>query len=725
MVSLTEKYNLRKLCYAIENFETVMNPSTKNNIDYIKRTLLKILQQKGEIDVEYNHSAGLTIARRYSKLAFQALDKQTRNFLLNGEKIIDIDMVSSAPSTLKYLCEQYRITKIPCLTEYVEDKYKIIKKHSITKDQVNYLIFEEEEKDLENKWLRDFHNEILKITKILVDHKDFAEIKKQTIKKKKVEKTTSVLANILFTYEDKFLMEIKKYIEAKGYKVFALQFDGLLVYDCNNDFKKILEDLNKKIKEITENPYLNLSIKPFQTNIVVPDDYKYTEEKRKLILSQRSRDYETVKMMWEDENQENATLIIGLSSYFVKIKGEFKNFSEKSLRTSFRHKKYEEVKKDKLGEIEINEKCFIDKWVDDENIQKKNNIVNYYDKSLVGEYDLNICEPFAVNTWELPDYKYDEEAVNIYRHHLLSLCNFEEKSAEFLEKWIAHLFQMPDIKTGVCVVITGEEGNGKDTAVDFIANIMGLNKRHITSQPEKDVWGHFNSMMANSGLVQLSEIDRMNTNTHMGKIKDFITNPTITIEDKGQKPYTTQSNHNLIGTTNNELPFNIGNKQRRIAIVNASSKYIDNKEYFAKLHKLMEDKNALKSIYEYFMNVKDVPKKFSLDDINVSKYQEEMKENCVEDIIEFMKCRTVGKKTEIERISLQELLTQFTTWRYENKLPNKDWNSKSFGIRMTKLMLIDMKDCIEKKRTQTGFIYKFDYPKIYKQLELKDYFNSK
>ena len=128
---LTEKYNLRKVCYAIENIDTIINKKSNKNPTYIKQTLLKILLKYGEIDVTYHYSTGANFGRQYSHSAMQSLDKNIRNFLLNGENITDIDMVSSAPSTLKYLAEQYEITKIPCLTEYVADKYAVIDRKSV------------------------------------------------------------------------------------------------------------------------------------------------------------------------------------------------------------------------------------------------------------------------------------------------------------------------------------------------------------------------------------------------------------------------------------------------------------------------------------------------------------------------------------------------------------------------------------------------------------------
>jgi hypothetical protein len=715
---LKEKYNLRKVCYAIENLDTIVNKKSNKNPTYIKQTLLKILLKYGEIDVAYHYSTGANFGRQYSHSAMQSLDKNTRNFLLNGENITDIDIVSSAPSTLKYLAEQYEVTKIPCLTEYVADKYAVMKKYEITKQEVNYLLFEENKKELNKKWLRDFQDEIFRITERLIKHKDFANIKKYVVKKKGVGKDASLLANILFKYENQFLMEIKKHIE-KELEVFALEFDGLKVYDLPDEYKETWSDFNKELQELTGNPYLKVAIKPIDTTIVIPDEYFYTAEKRNELLRKYSRDYETVKMMWEDVNEKNATLITSGSQYFLKENGKWSAFQENSLRVSYRHKKYEETAINKDGTIVVVEKCFIDKWIDDENIQKKTKIVNYFDNSLVGENDLNICVPFDVNTWELDNYKYDERAVTIFRTHIKSLCNFEEKPSQFIEKWLGHVFQMPDTKTGVCIIMTGEEGTGKDTFTDIIASIMGRQRRFITASPENDVWGRFNSMMANCCFVQLSEIDRMNTNAYMGKIKDIITNPTINIEDKGLKPYTTQSNHNFIIPTNNDLPINLSKKQRRFCIVSTSSINIGNKAYFAELFKIMEDKNALKSIYEYFMNLKDVPEKFSVDDINVSLYQEEMKKNCVEDIIEFMKYRCIEKKTEIENIMSIDLLKEFSTWRIVNKLPNREWNCKSFGIRMSKMM-IENQNCISKERTMIGVRYMFDYTKLYKAWELEN-----
>jgi hypothetical protein len=160
----------------------------------------------------------------------------------------------------------------------------------------------------------------------------------------------------------------------------------------------------------------------------------------------------------------------------VKEKNVWYNFKREGLLISYAYLKYEENVFNN-GSIDIEEKPFIMEWVNDEKIQKKTKVVSYYDETKVMEDELNINEPFVVNTWELENYTYNKDAVETYKDHLKSLVNYEEKSYEFLEKWIAHLFQYPDTKTGVCPIITGSEGTGKDTAIDIIASIMGKNKK--------------------------------------------------------------------------------------------------------------------------------------------------------------------------------------------------------------------------------------------------------
>jgi len=720
---LTEKYNLRKVCYAIENIDTIINKTSNKNPTYIKQTLLKILLKNGDIDVAYHYSAGSNFGRQYSHYAMQSLDKNTRNFLLNGENITDIDMVSSAPSTLKFLAEKYEITKIPCLTEYVSDKYEVMKKNKITKQEITYLLFEEKRKEFTNKWLRDFQDEIFKITERLTKHKDFANIKKYIVKKKGVGKDTSLLANIIFKYENEFLMEIKKHIE-KELEIFGLQFDGLQVYDLTDEYKETWSDFNKQLQELTGNPYLKVVIKPFDTTIVIPDEYVYTPEKRNKLLRKYSRDYETVKAMWEDVNEKNATLVKKGSTYFVKEDGFYNPFRQCDFLTSYQSMKYDDVVVDKDGTTTLIEKPFIDRWMHDENRQEKNDIESYSPTNIkCNPNNLNIYEKYDIDTWKLENYKYDKESVDIFKEHILYLAGDEEKVAEVLMKWIANIFQYPDAKCGLCPIIVSKEGVGKDLGLAIPAKMIGSKKYLISSQPEREVYGNFNSLMSNAKLVQISEISQMNTSQHMGKIRTIITSETIVIDTKGLKPYHLNSSHSFIIATNYDTP--IKDLGRRFMIMRVSERHIGDTDYFDRLLKILNDKNALKSIHQYLMELKDVPEIFTIDKQVESEYQKELKKVIGdEDYIAFFKDRCIKwhlekNEEKIESISSLDLYKSFLKFRAENHYPNKDWNITTWGIK-TAVLKIDYPHCFNKKRMTDGMHTEINHTELFDEWALGD-----
>lgn len=722
--TLEERYNLRKVLYAVENYETLFNSKEHK---YQFKTLLNILKNNGKISVDYNYSQGLDYGRCYSHFAFQCLSKKLRNFLLynidasdniideNYPVIRDIDMVSSAPSILMYLADKYGMKNTKRLTQYVKDKNKVFQKYNVDKTQVNMILFDDKRYDGKSKYLFELQEEIFEITEKLITHKDFKHIKTDIQKKKYKQNKEltdgSLLSNIIFKIENELLQSMKKYLIIDKYELFATQFDGLFVYDLSLEYVRTINEFAKMVGEDFGNEYFKLATKPITTDIIISNDYKYDEKKRCEILQKYCRDYDTVKSIWE--SSFNATLIKSTSSFFVKEKNVWYNYKRDGLLISYSYLKYEKTNYKNDGSICVEECPFITDWCNDEKIQKKTKVVSYYDETKVMEDELNINEPFSVNTWELENYTYNEDVVNTYKDHLKSLVNYEEKSYEFLEKWIAHLFQYPDTKTGVCPIITGSEGTGKDTAIDIIASIMGKNKKLCCPNPERDVWGSFNGVMSRCCLVQLSEIDRNNTNMFMNKIKDVITSPIISINEKGMRPFEIASNHNFIVFTNNELPFNLDNRQRRFAIYKTTDKNIGNAEYFNKLYEIMDNKNDLKSIYEYFMKLENVPLKFKTDEIAISEYHQEMAKNCSDDLIDFIKHRANEKKTETETITTTSLLKDFITWRIQNHLPNKEWNSKSLGIRISNLTTSSLKGMIERVVKRDATYLTIHHNKLY------------
>ena len=234
------------------------------------------------------------------------------------------------------------------------------------------------------------------------------------------------------------------------------------------------------------------------------------------------------------------------------------------------------------------------------------------------EHVYNLWEPFAVLQWDRSAYKYDEDHVNIYLEHLKSLCNYELNVYNFLVLWIAHMFQKTDVKPGVMPLLLGQQGVGKDLAIDVLAALMGRAKRFESVSPDVDVFGQFNSALVDALLIQLSEINKSHTAGSIGQLNSFITAPTIRINEKYKTNVVVPSYHRYICTSNNEEPITIqDHKQRRFIMAYADNRHRGDGAYFNKLGALLHNKNSLMSIYEYFNErVRDVPTRFT----NIQQY---------------------------------------------------------------------------------------------------------
>ena len=128
---------------------------------------------------------------------------------------------------------------------------------------------------------------------------------------------------------------------------------------------------------------------------------------------------------------------------------------------------------------------------------------------------------------------------------------------------------------------------------------MGGKKVLETKDPERDVWGNFNSLMMGAFLVNLNELECKETSVVEGKIKALITDPTMYINQKGIAQFSITSHHHFIITTNKENPIKTQKGERRKFIVRSSDELIKNVPYFKQLYKYMDTVTAVRTCLFY------------------------------------------------------------------------------------------------------------------------------
>ena len=137
--------------------------------------------------------------------------------------------------------------------------------------------------------------------------------------------------------------------------------------------------------------------------------------------------------------------------------------------------------------------------------------------------------------------------------------------------------------------------------------IIGKEYSIASSIPEKQFFGQFNSGLQNRVLAIINE-GQNGMRDCIDRIKDFITEDTISIEHKGKDLIILDNTTNFIGDTNNFNILNISIDDRRFVWTECSSKYIGNKDYFDSLANECQNDESLSAFYHIILEeVNDKP----------------------------------------------------------------------------------------------------------------------
>lgn len=188
-----------------------------------------------------------------------------------------------------------------------------------------------------------------------------------------------------------------------------------------------------------------------------------------------------------------------------------------------------------------------------------------------------------------------------YLDHLKHvICDGDLNYYTYLINWIAHLFQKPEEKPEVAIVLKAGQGAGKGTFVDPLGKIIGSHYFHATDP--KHVIGRFNASLENKILLFADEF-------FSGKkqvtdvLKGLITEKTGVIERKGVDSVSVPSYSRLIMASNRDNIISIEKDERRYFYLEVSESKKGDHKYFMPLQKLIAQKDFLSSLLYYFLSV--------------------------------------------------------------------------------------------------------------------------
>ena len=196
------------------------------------------------------------------------------------------------------------------------------------------------------------------------------------------------------------------------------------------------------------------------------------------------------------------------------------------------------------------------------------------------------CES-KYNIWKGYKYQhtgeYNEENIKLFVNHIRDIiCNGDEELCEYVLNWFAQIIQTPHKKTKVGLVWRSEaEGVGKNLILNLIKDIIGSEYYYSTSNLEHLI-GNFNADAEAKILINMNECLWGGDKKKEGRLKEFITEPTLTINQKGVKTYNIDNYANVCITTNSDWIIGINKNDRRWQMIECSETK-HGKNYYNKL----------------------------------------------------------------------------------------------------------------------------------------------
>jgi hypothetical protein len=608
---------------SIDTFNDHLTDEDKHNqvnFTATKKILNEYKNNKGILKTKYSKSPKdiHRNLRDYGR-GIQSIPSVFRGLICRNT-MTDVDMKNCHPTILHQLCLKHNV---PCkyLTEYVLNRSELLAKNGLTKLDIIKSMFKKTYVRNGNTWFKCFDAEMKTIQKAFISNPEFVKQKEQSISNRQNQEG-SFMSSLCASFEVLILNEI---ISKVVVDIGVLMFDGFLFYgERPKDFLETLNALGKSVGFDMEWTY-----KEHDTLLNVPDDYETNDPDVLYSLTKEKyeRDY---KMAFIDTTNNISYKIDGVVHYFSKTDMLFK-----------------------LDDVRVKDDPFFPRWSKDPTKQRFNCVGVYPHDTTCPDSVLNLWNGYDVEKIQpLGKVEPDEagfgsrasplktrcggaeppDAVpDLFMNHLKIICK-ESVVFEFLLDWLANMFQYPSNQS-IIVVIQGEEGSGKSVICDFVTFILGRDYCIEINSVEHALFGRFNAQLVNKVFVNINEIDRATMSSYGEQLKAIITQPTLTIEDKGKKRFEVNNLLHFMTTCNNENAFKITETSRRFMYLETSNELIGNTDYFTALFHYIEQPKNQRRFYDLMMN-RPVKKQITIKDIPITddmRKQYEFNRDPVED----------------------------------------------------------------------------------------------
>lgn len=212
--------------------------------------------------------------------------------------------------------------------------------------------------------------------------------------------------------------------------------------------------------------------------------------------------------------------------------------------------------------------------------------------------------PGIKNLWRGFPYAPIKGDCSLYLNHLReNVCLNDDTKYNYLIKWMAYGIRHPNENGHVAIIITGEQGVGKNVAAERYADLFGVHR--FIARKAEEIVGRFNGHMRGKLCLVADEAFFAGVHEHARILKGLINGVDLTIENKGVDIDVVPNVLRLLILSNEPWVVRADPLERRYLALQCGNTHRGDYKYFAAIREQMEEKQGYEALMHFL--------KFELD----------------------------------------------------------------------------------------------------------------
>lgn len=600
--------------------------------------------------------------------SLETLEKECRGTICS-EYYHDIDVVNCHPVLLAQFAKMKYNRDLPEVDRYVADREAYLKliggSRDDAKEEMIRILYGGATK---NEFLAPLSLEVKAFSKFLAAQEEY----KALVNACKHEDNIygKMLSFILQTEERKCMFVMKDSLEASGWSVDVLAYDGVMVRRS----EKLHLEAGMRAVEAAVKEKLGYDISVIDKPMSSFNMPELTEEISKGVTREA---YNAMKECFEKTNFYYAP-----ANEMVEVRGK------ELMRMGIEHaREYYSRKWRFEGSQKFEDfTTFFDIWRKD----KTARVITKIDMRESDDPEVFVMPPTFV--WR-EEGAAAAGAVEKFRE-IMSLIGSPAQQ-EYIMKWLAQMVQQPFEKVGTALIIMGDKRTGKDTPFDFFTKfVIGDDYSCNYTCGGNQFFDKHDTGRMNMFLCKVEEADRRVFLQNSSKFKSLITADSERYNDKGKKAVVVANYNRFVLTLNpGAAPVELSDGEQRFLIATISNARKHDIPFWTEVRRVLFNKEAGHAVGHWLSTI-DLSG-FEFRTPPADEYQAML-----------VDAERTSEELFVEQWSGEEVggVEFFTTYRnycVQNELPHCQ-NVKSLGIALLKLI---RNGRVVKKRTEVGFRY--------------------